>query len=684
MKKRSFIKEIFLFAIVLAMLLVANVGAASDGDVFYYINPQYRSILTEKDLNRPDSQSKEKTDPAYDSGAENVLQLVGSPGTPVFQDASEAGKFIRNKMKERVQQVEIGYTGSIGGLDQWITDVCDVFFKHTGVPVEGDYLSFQVAGYSYATTYTATGPTTCEATITFAFTFWTTKEQESQVTTSVNNVINSLNLSGKSEYEKINAIYRYICEHVSYDYTNLNNDDYKLKYTAYAALINRTAVCQGYAALLYRLLLEAGVDCRIISGFGHGEPHAWNIARIGSLYYNLDVTWDSGQSVYYWFLKGNNSDDFSEHEPDNAFRTASFSTKYPMSEDNYYADDQQEMSAVFVPIDIFIKDINGKSYSTRDFSTESTVLIFGRSSCVNSTSMLKRADTVAKKYNLSTKVVFLGIDSVDSGISGLASAYPDVIFVPASDTNNQLMWTLLGYCDCKDSSLLLPATFILNRHHNVAYYTTGYNVTALANTMHYGVMNIPITLNEGIYSVRLDSAAYSYNGTEVKPDVTVIADSFGGFVLKEGRDYSLSFQNNNMAGTGKVTVIGKNGFCATLTQTFTITNAEKTPTPISTVTPAPVAKLPVPRKLTVKAGKKQATISWKKVNKATGYQIRYSLKKNMKSAKKITIKKAKTVKQIIKKLKSKKIYYIQIRAYKKVGRKTYYSAWSGKKIVKVK
>ena len=80
---------------------------------------------------------------------------------------------------------------------------------------------------------------------------------------------------------------------MEYDYTNLNDDNYKLKYTAYAAMCNGTAVCQGYSNLLYRMLLEAGVDCRIISGIGVSGGHAWNIVRLGDLYYNVDATWDS-------------------------------------------------------------------------------------------------------------------------------------------------------------------------------------------------------------------------------------------------------------------------------------------------------------------------------------------------------------------------------------------------------
>lgn len=44
-------------------------------------------------------------------------------------------------------------------------------------------------------------------------------------------------------------------------------------------MINKTAVCQGYASLFYRLALDAGVDTRVISGEA-GGPHAWNIVKL--------------------------------------------------------------------------------------------------------------------------------------------------------------------------------------------------------------------------------------------------------------------------------------------------------------------------------------------------------------------------------------------------------------------
>lgn len=86
------------------------------------------------------------------------------------------------------------------------------------------------------------------------------------------------------------------------------------------------------------------------------------------------------------------------------------------------------------------------------------------------------------------------------------------------------------------------------------------------------------------------------------------------------------------------------------------------------------------KKIVVK--KKKAALTLKKINGAAGYQIRYSLNRKMKKAK---IKKVKKTNVIIKKLKSKKIYYFQVRAYKFSGKKTVYGAWSRtKKSKKIK
>ena len=88
----------------------------------------------------------------------------------------------------------------------------------------------------------------------------------------------------------------------------------------------------------------------------------------------------------------------------------------------------------------------------------------------------------------------------------------------------------------------------------------------------------------------------------------------------------------------------------------------------------------------IKKGKKSVKVYWKKLTSkdATGYQIRYSLKKNMKKAKSKIVKKVTASSVKIKKIKRKKKYYFQIRAYLDFNNKRFYSVWSKKKKIKIK
>lgn len=93
----------------------------------------------------------------------------------------------------------------------------------------------------------------------------------------------------------------------------------------------------------------------------------------------------------------------------------------------------------------------------------------------------------------------------------------------------------------------------------------------------------------------------------------------------------------------------------------------------------------VPKKafgtIKLKKGKNSFTASWKKVSKAKGYQIKYSLKKSFKKAKTKTHKAKKIT---VKNLKAKKTYYVKVRAFTKIKGKKVYSDWSKSGKVKVK
>ena len=87
----------------------------------------------------------------------------------------------------------------------------------------------------------------------------------------------------------------------------------------------------------------------------------------------------------------------------------------------------------------------------------------------------------------------------------------------------------------------------------------------------------------------------------------------------------------------------------------------------------------------VKTKSEAFMIKWKKKTNIAGYQIQYSTNSKFKKGNKtIKIKKAKTVSKKITGLKPSKKYYVRIRTYKIVNKKTYYSSWSKKKNVTTK
>ena len=60
----------------------------------------------------------------------------------------------------------------------------------------------------------------------------------------------------------------------------------------YGVLMNRLAVCDGYAKAFQYLLSQAGIQSLMARGWADGGGHAWNVVRINGAYYHTDITWD--------------------------------------------------------------------------------------------------------------------------------------------------------------------------------------------------------------------------------------------------------------------------------------------------------------------------------------------------------------------------------------------------------
>lgn len=279
--------------------------------------------------------------PASATGtANNLNQMPLEMGAQCHTGIQDAAEHLREGLKQLETNIPVSFQldkdsfdGSQQAADHLAIQVQELALAHTGVPDEGDYLLGYIVYLAPTDVRFAQNADGWQFTVNYYCAYWTTPQQEAELDVEIEKLVQQLELkSDLTDYQKVSAIYNYICSNVTYDYEHKEDDSYALKQTAYAAVVNKTAVCQGYATLFYRLALEAGVDCRYITGFA-GEYHAWNLVKLDGQYYYTDVTWDSEAYQFQYFLKS--ISDFWDHQPDSRYETAEFKAAHPIAPKSY-------------------------------------------------------------------------------------------------------------------------------------------------------------------------------------------------------------------------------------------------------------------------------------------------------------------------------------------------------------
>lgn len=152
------------------------------------------------------------------------------------------------------------------------------------------------------------------------------------------------NVSGNA-YDNIKMVHDYLVDNIEYDTTISQKNIYNV----YGALINGTAVCEGYARSFKYLMDELGIPCTLVIGQGTNsqgqtENHAWNYVQLNGNWYAIDCTWDdpvsttgyvSQGSKYRYFLKGSN-EFLQDHIPNRQFTEGGKIFNYPaLSEQDF-------------------------------------------------------------------------------------------------------------------------------------------------------------------------------------------------------------------------------------------------------------------------------------------------------------------------------------------------------------
>ena len=312
------------------------------------VNPYYAGIVREEYLPEPSTSPEESLDQLMsDLGVEMTgegrsITAVFAADAPesarsspiVYDNSLAAGSALRRKLLQRQSNVSIRIKCQVEPSEEIWWTICGMIYdeaiRHSGVPTEGDYLRYEYGGVKC--TGSTVGPDAdgnYYYEYNYAPLYFTTFAQETELTERVNAILGGLALSGKSDEQKIRSIYTYLCDNVAYDYA-----EDTIIFTAYDALVNGRAVCQGVAVAFYRLCLEIGLDARVVTSAE--TNHAWNIVRAdGAHYFALDATWDARNTPdeREFYLRGRTSW-LEKHTLGDEFLDGSFSA-YPFPEEDY-------------------------------------------------------------------------------------------------------------------------------------------------------------------------------------------------------------------------------------------------------------------------------------------------------------------------------------------------------------
>lgn len=431
-------------------------------DCQFVVNPIYEDVLDQTQL-------QARLDALQDGGQ---IQAKGTTrAASLYQSVETAAEYVRGELLNRSTSFSFSVPSHLFATNQKFgEEVFDTAMAYTRdcTGQEGDALLYGLQAYQAQVKEGTGGLYTLNCTVLYH----SDAAQEAKLTEAVDKALAELALTGKSDYEKVRLIHDYICDHVEYDETYGN-------YSAYHALCEGSAVCQGYAVLFYRMCKDAGLSVRILSGTGNGEAHGWNIVQIGSKYYNIDCTWDdqSTHTIYDYFLKSDA--EFGDHVRDERYTAEEFLSAYPVASASY-TEGQEEDSDSGLGLDN--PDYDFISIEGNDVSSAAQgkpkVLIFYKTNCTLSQASIR---SVAQRGFPDVDILAIETtgqskDSVISFKNTYTSGNNDILFT--YDTygvaDSRAMW---AYFDAAGNSPMagatLPIICYIDANNKFQYLTTG-------------------------------------------------------------------------------------------------------------------------------------------------------------------------------------------------------------------
>ena len=97
-----------------------------------------------------------------------------------------------------------------------------------------------------------------------------------------------------SAYDKYRYLATFVSLRTTYDYDAVGGNQIA---TAYGSIQGGLSICQGYSRGFEYLCQKADLWCKTVSGESRETSHAWNLVKLESGSYHVDVTWSDGWDI---------------------------------------------------------------------------------------------------------------------------------------------------------------------------------------------------------------------------------------------------------------------------------------------------------------------------------------------------------------------------------------------------
>lgn len=545
------------------------------------------------------------------------------------------------------------------------------------------------------------------------------KETKSNIETGIQPYLNAINQAKEQNAEDMEMellIHDMILEAVDYAYIPGTKNPQSAAYAhSIAGLFeNLGVVCEGYAKGFKMLMTYAGIDTIYAVGYGNGGGHAWNLVCLDDKWYNIDITWNDvgNEKTYHDGIRYRyyncSSDFFGNHVymPD-VFKGMYEVPQTAADDYNYYhyyglyvtSEDVHEETAF----------VNFMENAVRKAADRGDYLLQLAFDSVDTRNTFKECMEQYKEKFLEAVCDSQNVYRV-AGSSTYISGNPYNVYFPmariyadtyeveengaeaeltfhiikgrrevAQEDNYEISyWNNNQPGEAKAFVTGLGNYEFLGENEFTFYIISKAEVTTVPKPTVTSTPTVTLQSLEGAVA-GLKLAAANSSSVTVRFTKQPLATGYEVVLYQGNKERQRVFTTKNTcklqnllaAADYKVKV---RAYIQKDDEVFY--GAYSAPLSVATASKAPEIT-------TIKKGKKQAVIRWKKVKQVSGYEIYMSTKKKNGYKKVATVKKASSVKYTKKKLKSGKKYYFKMKTYRTVNGHKIYSSYSKIKSTKL-